>query len=48
MYRCRWIAGRISEILGNEDDVVIALCFNLLEGVRFVCFRPTRLFGIAH
>jgi hypothetical protein len=35
---CRWIAGKISEILGNEDDVVIELCFNLLEGSRFVRF----------
>lgn len=34
----RWIAGRISEILGDEDDIVIELCFNLLEGSRFV--RP--------
>ena len=34
--RCRWIAGKLSEILGNEDDVVIELCFNLLEGARFV------------
>ena len=32
----RWIAGKISEVLGNEDDVVIELCFNLLEGARFV------------
>ncbi|KAJ5917836.1 hypothetical protein N7454_010211 [Penicillium verhagenii] len=32
---CRWISGRISEILGNEDDVVIALCFNLIEGIRY-------------
>ncbi|KAF3897721.1 Serine/arginine repetitive matrix protein [Trichophyton interdigitale] len=31
----KWIAERISEILGNEDDVVIELCFNLLEGSRF-------------
>ena len=36
MYDRRWIAGKISEILGNEDDVVIELCFNLLEGSRFV------------
>lgn len=33
----RWIAGKISEILGSEDDVVIELCFNLLENSRFVC-----------
>jgi hypothetical protein len=26
-----------TKILGNEDDVVIELCFNLLEGTRFVC-----------
>jgi len=26
----------MSEILGNEDDVVIELCFNLLEGSRYV------------
>jgi serine/arginine repetitive matrix protein 1 len=32
----RWIAGKISEILGSEDDVVIELCFNLIEGARFV------------
>ncbi|PWY92722.1 hypothetical protein BO70DRAFT_425392 [Aspergillus heteromorphus CBS 117.55] len=31
----KWIASKISEILGNEDDVVIELCFNLLEGSRF-------------
>ena len=39
--RCdRWIANRISQILGNEDDVVIELCFNLLEGSRFVGCLP--------
>ena len=32
----RWIAGKISESLGSEDDVVTELCFNLLEGSRFV------------
>ncbi|KKF97434.1 PWI domain-containing protein [Ceratocystis platani] len=31
----KWIASRISEVLGNEDDVVIELCYNLLEGSRF-------------
>ncbi|OAR01652.1 hypothetical protein LLEC1_05014 [Akanthomyces lecanii] len=30
-----WIASRISEILGNEDDVVIEMCFNLVEGPRY-------------
>ena len=33
---CRWIASRISEILGNDDDVVIELVFNLIEGARNV------------
>ncbi|TDZ31151.1 PWI domain-containing protein [Colletotrichum spinosum] len=31
----KWIASRISEILGSEDDVVIELCFNLIEGSKF-------------
>ncbi|KAL8672177.1 MAG: hypothetical protein Q9168_003341 [Polycauliona sp. 1 TL-2023] len=31
----KWIAGKISEILGSDDDVVVELCFNLLEGSRF-------------
>ncbi|CAK7275192.1 hypothetical protein SEPCBS119000_006570 [Sporothrix epigloea] len=30
----KWIAGRISDILGNDDDVVIELCYNLIESVR--------------
>ncbi|KAF4616209.1 hypothetical protein G7Y89_g15196 [Cudoniella acicularis] len=31
----KWIASKISEILGSEDDVVIELCFNLIEGTRY-------------
>ncbi|KAJ5299885.1 hypothetical protein N7476_011442 [Penicillium atrosanguineum] len=31
----KWIASRISEILGDEDDIVIELCFNILEGSRY-------------
>ncbi|MCJ1326700.1 hypothetical protein MMC10_003365 [Thelotrema lepadinum] len=31
----KWIAGKISDILGNEDDVVIELCFGLLEASRY-------------
>ncbi|KAF4988456.1 hypothetical protein FDECE_15048 [Fusarium decemcellulare] len=31
----KWIAGKISDILGSEDDVVIELCFNLIEGPRY-------------
>ncbi|KAK5942106.1 hypothetical protein PMZ80_006059 [Knufia obscura] len=31
----KWIARTLSELLGVEDDVVIELCFNLLEGSRF-------------
>ncbi|KAF4581211.1 Serine/arginine repetitive matrix protein 1 [Ophiocordyceps camponoti-floridani] len=30
----KWITKRISEILGNEDDVVVELCFNLIEASR--------------
>ena len=32
----RWITNRIINILGAEDDVVIELCFNLLEASRYV------------
>lgn len=32
----RWIANRVTEILGSEDDVVIELVFNLIEGERYV------------
>ncbi|KAL6919926.1 hypothetical protein ACHAP8_006504 [Fusarium lateritium] len=31
----KWIASKISDILGNEDDVVIELVFNLIEGPRY-------------
>jgi serine/arginine repetitive matrix protein 1 len=34
----RWIANRVTEILGSEDDVVIELVFNLIEGARHVSF----------
>lgn len=39
----RWIANRVTEILGSEDDVVIELIFNLIEGGRYVslpCLSP--------
>jgi hypothetical protein len=32
----RWIASKISDILGNEDDVVIEMIYNLIEEKRFV------------
>ncbi|KAG0154325.1 hypothetical protein PDIDSM_1705 [Penicillium digitatum] len=31
----KWIASQISKIFGNEDDVVIELCFAHLEGPRY-------------
>ncbi|EGS19044.1 uncharacterized protein CTHT_0056660 [Thermochaetoides thermophila DSM 1495] len=30
----KWIANKVTEILGQEDDVVIELIFNLIEGTR--------------
>ncbi|KAL2184544.1 hypothetical protein L209DRAFT_758080 [Thermothelomyces heterothallicus CBS 203.75] len=36
----KWIANRVTEILGNEDDVVIELIFNLVEGARHVRIPP--------
>ncbi|KAK3394411.1 PWI domain-containing protein [Podospora didyma] len=31
----KWIASKVTEILGNEDDVIIELIFNLIEGGRY-------------
>lgn len=31
----KWIANRINEILGSEDDVVTELCYSLLETARY-------------
>ncbi|ROT34804.1 PWI domain-containing protein [Sodiomyces alkalinus F11] len=31
----KWIANKISDVLGDDDDVVIELCLNLIEGSRF-------------
>jgi serine/arginine repetitive matrix protein 1 len=39
----KWIASKISDILGNEDDVVIELVFNLIEGPRYVCLSRLRI-----
>lgn len=41
MMICRWVANRISNILGSEDDVVIELCFGLIEGIRHVRVLPS-------
>lgn len=32
----KWAAGKLSEMLGFEDDVVTELCFSLLGASRFV------------
>lgn len=32
----KWIANRITTILGDEDDVVIDTCYNMLEQSQFV------------
>ncbi|RKF55361.1 putative pwi domain mrna processing protein [Golovinomyces cichoracearum] len=39
----KWIARRIPEILGNDDDVVIELCFNLIEGSRYPDIKKTQI-----
>jgi serine/arginine repetitive matrix protein 1 len=45
----RWIAGKVTEILGTEDDVVIELIFNLIEGPRYVSSPSSlRLSGSTH
>lgn len=32
----KWIAGKITTILGDEDDVVVETCYNLIEQNQFV------------
>lgn len=32
----KWIARKLSDLLGSDDDVVIELCSNLLQGARYV------------
>ncbi|EEY19733.1 conserved hypothetical protein [Verticillium alfalfae VaMs.102] len=43
----KWIASKISEILGGEDDVVIELCFGLIEGSRFQTELPKSPVAVA-
>ena len=37
----KWIAQRITDILGDEDDIVVETCYNLVEQNQFVsaCMR---------
>jgi hypothetical protein len=36
----KWIANRITTILGDEDDIVVETCYNLIEQNQFVS-KPT-------
>lgn len=39
----KWIASKLSDLLGSEDDVVIELCYNLLQGTKHVSVtRPDK------
>lgn len=38
----KWIAQKITDILGDEDDIVVETCYNLIEQSQFVS-NPTRL-----
>lgn len=35
----KWIADKITTILGDEDDIVVETCYNLLEETKFVSNR---------
>jgi hypothetical protein len=37
----KWIANRITTILGDEDDIVVETCYNLVEQSQFVRSLPT-------
>ena len=32
----KWIAGKITDILGDEDDVVVETCYNMIEQDQYV------------
>jgi hypothetical protein len=32
----KWIANKITDILGDEDDIVVETCYNLIEQTQFV------------
>jgi serine/arginine repetitive matrix protein 1 len=32
----KWIANKITTILGDEDDIVVETCYNLIEQNQFV------------
>ena len=32
----KWIAQKITDILGDEDDIVVETCYNLVEQNQFV------------
>jgi len=36
----KWIANRITTILGDEDDIVVETCYNLIEQNQFVSNPP--------
>lgn len=42
----RWIANQVTTILRNEDDVVIELIFNLIDGPRYVSDDPQLTFAV--
>lgn len=35
----KWIAQKITDILGDEDDIVVETCYNLVEQNQFVCTK---------
>jgi len=41
----KWIANRITTILGDEDDIVVETCYNLVEQNQFV--SPASSIGTA-
>lgn len=40
----KWIANKITTILGDEDDIVVETCYNLIEQTQFVSY-PSRAAG---
>jgi len=41
----KWIAQKITDILGDEDDIVVETCYNLIEQNQFVCISTRSTAG---
>ena len=42
----KWIANKITTILGDEDDIVVETCYNLIEQDKFVGYTLVHILHV--